>query len=219
LPLALQVKLLSFLDDKVVYPLGSSKGVHVDVRIIAATNRNLEEMAQEGRFRRDLLFRLNVIRLELPPLSDRKEDISTLLDHFFRMMSLRFKSRAKSFSPEARDILLTFRYPGNVRELRNIVEYSVNVCEGDTIEVGHLPAYLIESADTEEIDVEFDDETGDDSEPVAVFKLDYPNWRAAEKKMIFEAMIKAKGSRTRAAAILGWGRSTLWRKMKRLGIE
>ncbi|MDD3471757.1 MAG: sigma 54-interacting transcriptional regulator [Syntrophaceae bacterium] len=219
LPLTLQVKLLSFLDDKVVYPLGSSKGVHVDVRVIAATNRNLEEMVRQGRFRRDLLFRLNVIRLELPPLCERKEDISTLLDHFLRIMSLRFKNRIKSFSPEARDILLSFRYPGNVRELRNIVEYCVNVCEGDTIEVSHLPAYLMEKQDSGIFDSAPASKDDDESEPVAVFKLDYPNWRAAEKKMIFEAMIKAKGSRSKAAAILGWGRSTLWRKMKRLGIE
>lgn len=219
LPLALQVKLLSFLDDKVVYPLGSSKGVHVDVRVIAATNRNLEEMAKEGRFRRDLLFRLNVIRMELPPLSDRKEDISTLIDHFLRVMSTRFKNRVKSFSTEARDILMNFRYPGNVRELRNIVEYSVNVCEGETIEVAHLPAYLLETVEDVPTQAEPEEHSEAESEPVAVFKLDYPNWKAAEKKMIFEAMIKAKGSRTKAAAILGWGRSTLWRKMKRLGIE
>jgi PAS domain S-box-containing protein len=221
LPLALQVKLLSFLDDKVVYPLGSSKGVHVDVRVIAATNRNLEEMAQEGRFRKDLLFRLNVIRMELPPLSERKEDISTLLDHFLRVMSMRFKNRVKSFSPEVKDILLTYRYPGNVRELRNIVEYTVNVCEDETIEVSHLPAYILEPEQIQEMHQLVKDivQQGDEEEPVAVFKLDYPNWRAAEKKMIFEAMIKAKGSRTKAAAILGWGRSTLWRKMKRLGIE
>lgn len=220
LPLALQVKLLSFLDDKVVYPLGSSKGVHVDVRVVAATNRNLEEMAHEGRFRRDLLFRLNVIRMELPPLHDRKEDISTLLNHFLRVMSLKFRNRVKTFSTEARELLLNFRYPGNVRELRNIVEYSVNVCDGESVEMKHLPAYLSEPPDTPgENEPSVSKTTEEDSDPVAVFKLDYPNWRAAEKKMILEAMIKAKGSRTRAAAILGWGRSTLWRKMKRLGIE
>ncbi len=143
LPLALQVKLLSFLDDKVVYPLGSSKGVHVDVRVIAATNLNLEEMAQEGLFRRDLLFRLNVIRLELPPLHERKDDISTLVDHFLRIMTMRFKNRVKTFSTEARAILLKYRYPGNVRELRNIIEYSVNVCDGESVEVKHQLTLLI----------------------------------------------------------------------------
>ena len=220
LPLSLQVKLLSFLDDKIVYPLGSSKGVHVDVRVIAATNRNLEEMALEGYFRRDLLFRLNVIRLELPPLHERKEDINTMLDHFLRMLSLKFKNRVRTFSQEAKELLLNYSYPGNVRELRNIVEYCVNVCEGESIEIVHLPAYLVEATDIWPQDEQkFENDTKEESEPVAVFKLDYPNWRAAEKKMIFEAMIKAKGSRTRAAAILGWGRSTLWRKMKRLGIE
>ena len=220
LPLALQVKLLSFLDDKVVYPLGSSKGVHVDVRVIAATNRTLEEMAEKGHFRRDLLFRLNVIRMELPPLHERKEDINTLLDHFLRLMGLKFKNRVRSFSPEAKELLLNYPYPGNVRELRNIVEYSVNVCEGESIETVHLPAYLVDATDVPpENEVKTSNVVEEESGPVAVFKLDYPNWRAAEKKMIFEAMIKAKGSRTRAASILGWGRSTLWRKMKRLGIE
>ena len=126
------------------YPAWYTKGIQVDVQVIAATHRNLEQMVREDRFREDLLFRLNVIRLHLPRLSDRGDDIRMLLDHFLREFNSRFKKKIKSFSTNAHKILLDYYYPGNVRELRNIVEYAVNICDGDQIRPQFLPAYITE---------------------------------------------------------------------------
>ncbi len=223
LPMPLQVKLLSFLDDKSIYPLGGSKVYTVDVRVIAATHRNLEEMVKQDKFRQDLLFRLNVIRLHLPPLVERGNDVRVLLDHFLKLFCARFNKTVKGFSQDAHRILLHYSYPGNVRELRNIVEYAVNFCEGHLIHVRHLPQYVTAPAPASELAVSEEPasktdkkqlvyELGEDIAP----KLD---WATLEKRLILEAMTKARGRRGKAAAILGWGRSTLWRKMKKLGIE
>jgi two-component system response regulator AtoC len=229
LPLNLQVKLLSFLDDQVVYPLGSTRGVHVDVRIIAATHRNLETMVREGRFREDLLFRLNVIRLHLPPLCERGEDIGMLMDHFLQIFNSRFKKKVMKFSEGTRQKLLQYRFPGNVRELRNIVENAVNLCDGDQILPEHIPAYLDAApSDGSEHDgdqnasssglVKFHAEPAGDREWNPPPALDPMNWNEAERRMILDAMLKARGHRTKAAKYLGWGRSTLWRKLKEHGI-
>lgn len=218
LPLSLQVKLLSFLDDKVLHPLGSTKGIHVDVRVIAATHRNLEQMVREGRFREDLLFRLNVVRLQLPPLVKRGDDIKMLMDHFLQTFSPRFKKKVTEVAEEAKDVLLHYPYPGNVRELRNILEYAVNVCEGSRIQPEHLPAYILEYK-PEEQEINDVRESGPSS-----FSFNPTDggselpWAQTERKMIMAAMVKAQGRRGEAARILGWGRSTLWRKMKRHGL-
>jgi len=221
LPLPLQVKLLTFLDDKIIHPLGDSKSYHVDVRIVAATHRNLEQMVREKRFREDLLFRLNVVRLELPPLRERKDDVRLLLDHFLARFVSQFKKRIRKFSDEALRVLLRYPYPGNVRELKNIVEYSVNICTEDTIQEWHLPAYLF-SAKTDFIDDRLNDKEQLDSVdsflPAGALKENL-DWETMEKKMIIDALVKAKGKKGKAAAFLGWGRSTLWRKMKQYGIS
>ncbi|WP_045222326.1 sigma-54 interaction domain-containing protein [Desulfonatronum thioautotrophicum] len=216
LPVNLQTKLLSFLDDKVVYPLGGSKGVKVNVRVIAATLRNLEQMVQLGVFRSDLLFRLNVVRLHLPPLREREGDIRLLLDQFLRTISVQFKKNIKGYSEDALRELLSFPYPGNVRELRNIVEYAVNVCQGDQILTTHLPLYVLESktpppaqeAQHQEPRPTLPQDAHPMANPLEV------TWKDMEKKMILEALAQARGKRSRAAEILGWARSTLWRKMK-----
>lgn len=218
LPLSLQVKLLSFLDDKVLHPLGSTKGIHVDVRVIAATHRNLEQMVRDGKFRQDLLFRLNVVRLHLPPLLKRGDDIRMLIDHFLQTFSPRFKKKVTEVSEEAKQILLHYPYPGNVRELRNIVEYAVNICEGNRILPDHLPAYILEyDPDEQEINggLNGTPENPSSRRPSEGSDL---TWTDTERKMIMEAMVKAQGRRAEAAKILGWGRSTLWRKLKRYGL-
>jgi len=221
LPLSLQVKLLTFLDDKVVYPLGSTKGFQVDARVIAATHRNLEQMVQEGRFREDLLFRLNVVRQHLPPLRERGDDVRLLLDHFLYKFAPQFKKPIKGFSAKALRILRNYSYPGNVRELRNIVEYAVNICQEDQIQPRHLPSYLTEVKMSEPHRGE-DDQSGS-AAVLPTFDLAGKeadmNWGMMERKMIMDALIKAGGRRNKAAAILGWGRSTLWRKMKQYGID
>jgi PAS domain S-box-containing protein len=217
LPLALQVKLLTFLDDKIVFPLGGTKGFQVNVRVIAATHRNLGQMVREGHFREDLLFRLNVVRLHLPPVRERGDDIRLLLDHFLRSYLTRLKKPIKGFSGKALRLLLDFTYPGNVRELRNIVEYAVNICEEDQILLKHLPAYLTDpEARDWDREAKTEPQTLWSPEPQSV--IPQKDWASAERTMIMDAMLKARGRRTKAAELLGWGRSTLWRKMKHYGL-
>lgn len=224
LPLSLQVKLLSFLDDKTVHPLGSAKSFRVDVRVVAATHRNLEQMVRQNKFREDLLFRLNVIRLQLPPLLERGDDIEILLDHFLKIFSLRFKKSLRGFSEEAHGILLKHPYPGNVRELRNIVEYAVNFCDESLIQTHHLPRYVTEPRPAQEdraVEPEAPGEKHPPAMSLAPGDLDALRfkWCDVEKRLILEALTNARGRKGKAASLLGWGRSTLWRKMKKLGIE
>jgi len=217
LPMPLQVKLLTFLDDKIVFPLGGTKGFQVNVRVIAATHRNLGQMVREGRFREDLLFRLNVVRLHLPPVRERGDDIRLLLDHFLRSYLTRLKKPIKGFSTKAIRLLLDYTYPGNVRELRNIVEYAVNICEEDQILLKHLPAYLTDpSARDWDRKAETEPQPSGLSEPQA--DISEKDWASAERTMIMNALLKTRGRRTQAAEILGWARSTLWRKMKHYGL-
>ncbi len=219
LPLPLQVKLLSFLDDKVIYPLGSTKGFHADVRVIVATHRDLEGMVHEKRFRQDLLYRLNVIRLHLPPLRERGEDIFLLQDHFMKMFQTRFGKKVEGFSENARNLLKSYPYPGNVRELRNLIEYAVNFCDGTTIKMRHLPGYLLNepSVPTEPPTVEH--QAYPAPRPTApVAQPSTESWEEVQRKMILDALVKTSGRKQQAAKILGWGRSTLWRKMKHFGI-
>lgn len=218
LPLSLQGKLLAFLDDKVVHPLGSSKGIQVDVRLMAATHRDLQELVVQGRFREDLLHRLNVVRVHLPPLVKRGSDIRLLLDHFLHVFGKKSGKKIKGFSEESRDMLLQYTYPGNVRELRNIVEYAVSLCDDTHIQAHHLPPYLVESGPARELPARGDTTEDVPSSGDASGNSRYANWAEAEQQMILDAMMKAKGKRTEAAKLLGWGRSTLWRKMKRYRI-
>jgi PAS domain S-box-containing protein len=220
LPLPLQVKLLTFLDDKIVFPLGSTSGFQADVRVIAATHRNLEQMVRKSHFRQDLLFRLNVVRFHLPPLRERGEDIGLLLDHFLKIFTVRFGKHIKDFSRRVRHLLLAYPYPGNVRELRNIVEYATSICPSGMIESDHLPSYLVEEP---VIFGNGEDTPGSDTPaPPEWLSQDQGtglNWGAIERKLIIETLLKANGRRSKAAQMLGWGRTTLWRKMKQYGLE
>lgn len=221
LPLPLQVKLLTFLDDKVVYPLGGTKGFNVDVRMIVATHRNLEQMVEDGLFRQDLLFRLNVARVHLPPLAEREGDVRLMLDHFLNTYAGQLHKTINGFSDEALSLLHHYSYSGNIRELRNIVEYAVNIANGPRVELSHLPSYLFDKPVARTT-------RGDGVSPKAVSQgtgaSPAPDrrpvtWAEAEKEMIIDALVSAKGRKSRAAEILGWGRSTLWRKMKQYEIE
>lgn len=216
LPLPLQVKLLTFLDDRVVYPLGDTRGYAADVRIIAATNHHLEEMVREGRFRADLLFRLNVVRLHMAPLRERGGDAVLLLSHFLAQFSARFQKKIRGFSDEARERLSAYPYPGNVRELRNVVEYAANVCQEPVIGLDHLPVYLTEAG------VQLDAPVSAGSAALLDAEIEAGGpvrWTEIEKRMIVNALVRAGGRRKEAAELLGWGRSTLWRKMKQYGLD
>ncbi len=222
LPFSLQVKLLTFLDDQVVYPLGSDKGFQANVRVIAATHRNLEQMVSEGRFREDLLFRLNVVRIHLPLLREREGDIRLLLDHFLNSLTSRFRKNIKGFSKKALRILMDYQYPGNVRELRNVIEYAVNVCQEGKIQPHHLPAYLTETRPLIKETYTVKEQV---SPPIQSGLNEHKlheteqTWTDLERKMIMNALVKTRGRRSKTAALLGWGRSTLWRKMKQYGID
>jgi NtrC-family two-component system response regulator AlgB len=137
-PLVLQPKLLRFIQDKVYERVGDPVTRRADVRILAATNQNLEDMVRDGRFREDLLYRLNVITLHLPPLRERREDILTLADRFLARFVKEYARPARAFSDEAREALLSYRWPGNIRELRNVIERASIICPQERVEIIHL---------------------------------------------------------------------------------
>jgi transcriptional regulator with PAS, ATPase and Fis domain len=215
LPLALQVKLLTFLDDKVIYSLGSTHGTKVNVRVVAATHRDLESMVREHKFRQDLLFRLNVIRVEMPPLRERGEDLVLLLNYFVQQLAKQLKKKITGLSSEAMALISSYAFPGNVRELRNIIEYAVTVCQGREIDVNHLPRYMRSTDIRRPEQSPLPERMVPDFRPQPVC----PNWTHMERQLIMDAMIKAGGRRSKAADILGWGRSTLWRKMKKYKLD
>jgi two-component system NtrC family response regulator len=149
LPLQLQVKLLRFLQEREFYRLGSSQPLKSDVRIIAATNRDLEKLMQEEKFRPDLYYRLNVIRVHVPPLRKRKEDIPPLVDHFIRKFAQKEGKNIAGISAEAMNAIIQYPFPGNIRELENVLERAVVFCEGDHIVTAHLPLFLREKKEEE----------------------------------------------------------------------
>ena len=144
MPLSLQVKLLSVLDDRAFYPVGGERKEKVDVRVIAATHRSLRDQVERGAFREDLFYRLNVLHIHLPPLREREGDIRFLLDYFLQEYATRLGKEIQTFSESALDHLLAYPYPGNIRELRNIVEYCANVCRKQDIGKEDLPSYLFD---------------------------------------------------------------------------
>lgn len=147
LPLALQGKLLRVLQEKEFSPIGSNEVINIDIRLIAASNKNLLEMISEGKFREDLYYRLNVVEIQLPPLRDRKGDISILVQSFLEQFSKEQNKNIRAVSSGALRKLMRYRFPGNVRELRNIIEYACIMCSGDQIEESDLPRSVYEYKD------------------------------------------------------------------------
>ena len=139
MPAALQAKLLRVFEDQEIRPLGSTKSRRVDIRFITATNQNLREAVDSGRFREDLFYRINVIKIQMPPLRDRGEDITDLIHHYLNRYAREFGKTAREISPEGLSILSSYRWPGNIRELQNVLERAVLICEGTTIEASHCP--------------------------------------------------------------------------------
>lgn len=219
LSLPLQVKLLSVLDDQEFFPVGGSKKVKVDVRVIAATHRSLREEVQQGRFREDLFYRLNVLHLHTPALREREGDIRLLLDHFLRQFCEKLGRDVIDFTPEAIDVLSHYPYPGNVRELRNIAEYSANICHGTAVGIKDLPLYLfrpVESSTSAPV-INTSIVHAEESLPAPTQPESSRagSWSELEKEMILNALLESSGNRSRAAEKLGWGRTTLWRKLKK----
>jgi two-component system response regulator HydG len=206
LPLTLQAKLLRVLEDKEFYPLGSRRTSRVDVRIIAATNQGLEELVEEKKFRKDLFYRLNVIRLELPPLRERRGDVALLIEHIFSRLSGAKETCASRISAEAMEILLNYEYPGNVRELENILEHALIICRGENIEPSDLPISLQKSVMGAKMPVEL------------VTSPDSPS-RYSEKERILEMLERCNWHRGKTASELHMDRTTLWRKMKKYSLS
>ncbi len=230
MPLPLQVKLLSVLDDKKFVPVGGEETVSVDVRIIAATHRPLRQQVRSNTFREDLFYRLNVLHVHLPPLRERESDVRYLLDHFLQKFTGALGKNIVGFTPAAMQSLLGYQFPGNIRELSNIVEYAVNICKRKKISKDQLPPYIFEKQQRLQPDKSHQDnflvdhENTDEPQSV-VSRSDTSNrpdtsnrWLDIERQMIIDALKEQGGNRTRAAQNLGWGRMKLWRKMKQNGL-
>ncbi len=199
LPLDLQAKLLRVLQERTFVPVGGTEPVAVDVRVIAATHRALREEVRAGRFREDLMFRLRVVPLFLPPLRERRLDIDLLLRHFVGEYNRKGFRIVAGFSPEAMRVLLDHPWPGNVRELRNVMEYAFAVGRGPTIGVDELPPEFREAKVSSEI-------RGETSPK-----------RASEAARVRAALEEAGGDIDQAAALLQVSRTTFWRMRKRSG--
>jgi len=203
----LQSKLLRVLQDKVYEPLGSTSSLKANVRIVAATNKNLEKLVKNGAFRDDLYYRVNVVKLLLPPLRKRKEDIPLLAEHFIRKFNRLNDRKIQGISPEALSILMSHDFPGNIRELENIIEYASLVCKKIILGIEHLPEYLRQQSDNTRIGLS-----------KALPQKEF-SFHDIEKNFIFEALRKNNWNRSVTAAKLGIHSTTLWRKIKRLELE
>lgn len=224
MPLPLQVKLLSVLDDREFIPVGAEQKVSVDVRIIAATHRPLREQVRNSTFREDLFYRLNVLHIHLPPLREREGDVRYLLDFFLQRFTKALSKTIVGFAPNAMQVLLPYTYPGNIRELSNIIEYAVNICSRRKINTDHLPPYLLEQSpqdvpipEPKSLHVEVDDKPSPDRERTR--QENQESWTDIERRLIVETLKEHGGNRTRVAETLGWGRMKLWRKMKKYGLQ
>jgi len=205
LPPEMQVKLLRVIQQNVFYRVGGSQPIKVDVRIIAATHRNLEDMLAKRQFREDLYYRLNVVALEMPPLRERKEDIPELVYTFINEFSHQHQRNISRVAPEVMSILLGYSWPGNVRELRNILERMVILVEGDTINVEHLPKTVKKQTPK-----------GREQETSSTLA---DLTRRNERDIIARALRQAKGNKAKAAKALGIPRSTLYYRMKTLKLD
>jgi two-component system response regulator AtoC len=207
LPQKLQVKLLRVLQDECIRKLGDNRDIKVDVRIIAATHRDLAAETKAGRFREDLYYRINVLQIVIPPLRDRKEDIPILLDHFVARNNARFGITIRGFEPEAKRLLLEYGWPGNVRELENTVERAMVLAERETIHVDDLPERLREARDPIRLQL--------GSAELSIKKTS----RIIEEILIRRALHKTGGNRTRAAEMLEISHRALLYKIKDYHID
>lgn len=204
---ALQVRLLRVLQDKVYEPLGSTKTEKADVRVVAATNKSLDRLVKEGRFRQDLYYRINVVKLVLPPLRKRKEDVPLLTEHFIQKFNRLSGKEIQGLSPGVLPVLMSYDFPGNVRELENIIEYATVVCRGNSIGVEQLPDYLRPASHRMHAEMTAEDAEKDLS------------WDELERSFIYEALRNNNWNRAATAAQIGIHPTTLWRKIKRLNLE
>ena len=196
---AVQVRLLRVLEQREYEPLGSTKTVKTNARVITATHRNMEEMVEQGKFREDLFYRINIINLSLPPLVERKEDVPALVEHFVESFNHLTGKEILGLSGEAMAVLMLHDWPGNVRELENAIEHAFVLCQNELIRLDHLPTDLVPKDNATRV-------------PTGL------SLKEAEKRTIQEALQRNHWKRGTTANELGIDRNTLRRKMKRLGI-
>jgi DNA-binding NtrC family response regulator len=207
--LNIQSKLLRVLQDFEITPVGESRSQRVDVRVIAATNRDLEEMSEKGGFREDLYYRLNVVQIHLPPLRERRGDIPMLIDSLLALISDERKLPAPILTDEVRDALIAYRWPGNVRQLRNVLERLVILRRGKEVTLSHLPTCVTRAKKTEE---------GADAASFELPEEGMDLRRALqrfEETMIRKALLQTEGNKNQAAKILGLNRTTLVEKLRK----
>jgi DNA-binding NtrC family response regulator len=205
MPLLLQGKLLRVLQEGEIRRVGSTAMRRVDVRILASTNRSLEDLIVEGKFRGDLFYRLNVIPVVIPPLRDRPEDIVPLCRHFLSLYGRKLGRAPQSLSPDALEVVLAHAWPGNIRELENVIERAVTLSTSVVISAEEFRTILNLGHGA--------------SRPASAAVSPGVTLQGAERETIMHALRDAEGNQTRAAEALGMGRNTLWRKMKKYGIE
>jgi transcriptional regulator with PAS, ATPase and Fis domain len=200
MPPLLQAKLLRVIEERSLRRVGSNREVHIDVRILAATNKNPEEAVAKGTLREDLLYRLNVFRIELPALKDRKEDLPLLAQYLVTKLAAKHSRPARFLSPAAISVLQFHAWPGNVRELRNVIERAVVICSGEQIERHHFAPYPIDQRERLRKEDTITLPVGTPIEEV-------------ERQMIMRTLQKTKNNKTRAAELLGISLKTLHNKL------
>ena len=221
LPLAMQVKLLRAIQEKAVRPVGDTKEVPVDIRVLSATHKNLPELVQEGTFRQDLFYRINVIELAVPPLRVRPDDIPLLARHILERISNEYECDPASLTPGAIDRLKQYDFPGNVRELENVLERAFTLCDADQIDVGdlHLGNGVQKASSPTQVIAEGEAEDGEDV-PVPDGEIDLENYlESIERQAIEKALEATRWNKTAAAKRLGISFRALRYRLKKLGME
>jgi len=202
LPLSTQVKLLRVLEEKTIERVGDHRPIHIDVRIITATNKDLKQLVDQGVFREDFYYRINVLPVWVPPLRERTGDIPLLAESFFQRICLKSEKRIQGITNEALDFMITYPWPGNVRELKSTLEYAFVACQGSMIAPEHLPPSIL--------NMDIPHETGDPSS-VGLNEI--------KKRRLIDALRQSGGNQSRAARILGISRTSVWNQMKRFNIN
>ncbi|RLC24472.1 MAG: sigma-54-dependent Fis family transcriptional regulator [Deltaproteobacteria bacterium] len=207
IPLSVQVKLLRVLEEKMIQRVGTNKSIPIDVRIITATNKNLEKLIEEGVFREDLFFRINVFPLTCPPLRRRKDDITLIIQHFISLHAEKTGKNILGLTPKAMRLMVAYPWPGNIRELRNSVEYAFVLARGKSIDSEHLPEKITNFNPLEAKPLKIAGQEG-------VVKVGL-----SEKEKLLNALQQADGNQTQAGKILGVSRITVWKRIKKHGIQ
>jgi transcriptional regulator with GAF, ATPase, and Fis domain len=217
--LEVQTKLLRVLQERTFERVGSSDPVTVDVRILAATHQDLEQLIQQGRFREDLYYRLNVFPIFVPPLRERWEDIPELAMHFLRQAAERCKKSLTQIDDDVLSILKAYHWPGNIRQLENVMERAVVVAEGETLTVGDLSDDVVRSVELESTALGENGADGTLVEPLTTIRRDRNERNRREREQLSRALHAAGGNKAEAARALGLARSTLVSKLKKLGMS